>query len=69
MFCVIAYDTPSDKRRARFVKILEDYGDRVQYSVFEAVLDQKLLDRMGTRLEKVLDPAEDSIRIYQFRRL
>lgn len=52
MYCVIAYDTPSDKRRARFVKIL----------------DQGLLERLRTRIVKVLDPEEDSIRIYQLGR-
>jgi CRISPR-associated protein Cas2 len=31
----LAYDFSSDKRRAQFVKILEKYGVRVQYSIFE----------------------------------
>ncbi len=31
----IAYDFVSDKRRAKFVKILEKYGIRIQYSLFE----------------------------------
>jgi CRISPR-associated protein Cas2 len=65
MFVVIAYDTPSDKRRRHIVKILMDYGNRVQYSVFEAKLPQELLIEMRLRLERVIDQTEDSIRIYK----
>lgn len=39
-------------------------GDRVQYSVFECNLDQKLLDLMVDRVEKIVAPEEDSVRIY-----
>src|SRR5262245_31991344 len=35
MFYLIAYDIPNDQRRTKVAKTLEDFGDRVQYSVFE----------------------------------
>jgi len=34
------YDIPSDKRRKKVSDLLEGYGQRVQYSVFECVLTQ-----------------------------
>ena len=64
MFVVIGYDCSDDKRRLKVAKILLDYGDRVQYSVFEADLEKLLLDELLGRLRSVIDPDEDSIRIY-----
>ncbi|MEW6376162.1 MAG: CRISPR-associated endonuclease Cas2, partial [Thermodesulfobacteriota bacterium] len=43
MFYVVSYDIPDDQRRIKIAKILEDFGDRVQYSVFECLLEQDLL--------------------------
>lgn len=64
MFVVIAYDCTDDKRRHRVFRILHDYGYRVQYSVFEAMLDEELLSEMIQRLKKVIDSENDSVRIY-----
>ena len=64
MFLVLAYDCSDDKRRLKVAKIMLDYGYRVQYSVFEAEVDQDLLKEIVQRLAKVIDPHEDSIRIY-----
>ncbi|MEI8137425.1 MAG: CRISPR-associated endonuclease Cas2 [Bacteroidota bacterium] len=36
--CQVIYDFKSNSRRAKFVKTLEKYGVRVQYSVFEFFL-------------------------------
>lgn len=68
MLTLIAYDVIEDKRRVRIAKILEDYGDRVQYSVFEALLKKKEIAEMTQRVEKEIEPEEDSIRIYQLCR-
>lgn len=35
---VVAYDIPCDKRRKKISDLLEGYGQRVQYSVFECRL-------------------------------
>lgn len=40
------------------------FGDRVQGSVFEVDLDSKLYNKMVARLERLIDPEEDSVRIY-----
>ena len=40
-----------------------DFGGRVQYSVFECIMDGKLLEKMIKRIEKIIDN-EDSVRIY-----
>ena len=65
MFYLVAYDITDDQRRTKIAKILEDFGDRVQYSIFEMELDRaEQLDEMQTRLARVLDPGTDSVRIY-----
>ncbi len=51
MFCIVSYDLPDDGRRLKLSKILLDFGDRVQYSVFECILkDKKMLDKMKNRI-------------------
>ncbi|MFW6359187.1 MAG: CRISPR-associated endonuclease Cas2, partial [Chroococcales cyanobacterium] len=35
---LVTYDIPCDKRRKKVADLLEGYGQRVQYSVFECVL-------------------------------
>ncbi|MBD3398078.1 CRISPR-associated endonuclease Cas2 [Candidatus Micrarchaeota archaeon] len=61
---VVSYDVVDDRMRARVAKCLEDYGDRVQKSVFEVDIGVDRLARMCKRLEKLIDHEEDSVRIY-----
>lgn len=65
MFYIISYDIPDDKRRQKIAKILLNFGDRVQYSVFEAILGDELFKKMFSSLTRVIRSEEDSIRIYQ----
>ncbi len=64
MFYAISYDIRDDRRRVQVAKILKDYGQRVQLSVFKADLDAKALARLQQRLSRCLDAAEDSVRFY-----
>jgi CRISPR-associated protein Cas2 len=50
--------------RTKIAKTLLDFGDRVQYSVFEAKLDKKLLDKLVQKLIEIIKESEDSIRVY-----
>ena len=52
-----------DRKRNRVANILLDYGTRVQFSVFECNLDDKLLKKMTSRVSKVISE-DDSLRIY-----
>ncbi len=66
MFYLIAYDIPNDKRRTKIAHLMEGYGVRVQYSVFECILPINVFNKMIEKLEKVVDKTEDSVRIYRF---
>ena len=64
-FVLISYDISDDKRRLKIMKTLEDYGRRVQYSVFECHLRPIELERLKNRLQALVNPKDwDSIRFY-----
>ncbi|MCB9139681.1 MAG: CRISPR-associated endonuclease Cas2 [Caldilineaceae bacterium] len=63
---VVCYDIPNTKRRTRIMKLLEGYGRRAQFSVFECHLSDKSLRELRERLEKIIEPAQDDVRIYHF---
>lgn len=63
-FFVIAYDIPDDRRRTKVANILEGYGWRVNYSVFECVLNPRQYRTLRTRLVRIVVPAEDALRFY-----
>lgn len=64
MLYVIAYDIPNDKRRTKIHKTLCGFGEWTQYSLFECFLNAKDLIQLQAKLDDILKPAEDSIRIY-----
>jgi len=69
MLVVVAYDvnTESDagrRRLRRVAKVCEDWGQRVQNSVFECLLDQSQWTRVRARLVKEISAADDSLRFY-----
>ncbi len=64
MLYVIAYDIPNDRRRTKVHKALCGFGDWTQYSLFECFLDAKELVKLRDKLQSLLEPTEDSVRIY-----
>ena len=62
---VIAYDTPSDRRRRKFAKLLKGYGLRVQWSVFECELRGDQLQQLRQRLERLIVAEQDSVRFWR----
>jgi CRISPR-associated protein Cas2 len=60
---VIAYDSPCDKRRRKLAKLLQGYGERLQWSVFECRLQPHQLLRLRQGLERIAAP-QDSVRIW-----
>ncbi len=70
MMVLITYDvsTESDggKRRLRRVaRACRDFGQRVQYSVFECEVDPAQWVKLRDRLIKEIDPETDSVRFYR----
>ncbi len=69
MMVLITYDvnvtSVTGKSRLRKVaKQCVNYGQRVQNSVFECLLDPTQFAELKHRLEKIIDPGKDSLRYY-----
>ena len=69
MFVLITYDvnteTPAGKTRLyRVAKVCKNYGQRVQHSVFECIVEPAQVRMLKNALEKIIDPEKDSIRYY-----
>lgn len=64
---VISYDISSNRLRNKAAKILEAYGTRVQYSVFECELSEKQYRDIYISLFELLKEEEDAgVLIYPF---
>jgi len=65
MLIVVSYDVTDDRRRTRLAHALEDFGVRVQYSVFECRLEPAQIERLSARVVKLIDQEKDSVRLYR----
>lgn len=68
MLYVVTYDISSNKRRKKVSDVLEGYGRRVQYSVFECVLSSTKYQELQKRLRQKIKKEEDSVRFYPLSR-
>jgi len=69
MLVVVCYDVstvePEGQRRLRRVaRTCKDYGQRVQFSVFECEIDPARWVKLRHRLIDEIDPGADSLRFY-----
>ena len=72
MDILVTYDvnteTKAGRRRLRKVaEACKDYGQRVQYSVFECRVNQMQYETFQARLLKIINSKTDSIRFYRLR--
>ncbi len=63
-FYVICFDVRDERRLVKISKTLEDFGCRVQRSLFECYLDETKLKALEEKLAGILDPEEDQVRYY-----
>lgn len=69
MLVLITYDvnteTDAGKKRLRKVaKVCQNFGQRVQNSVFECLIDTARLKQLQSILDKIIDKDKDSLRYY-----
>ena len=66
MHYLVAYDMPDNKKRKKLGELLEKYGTRVNFSVFEVTINETKLKQLLKRLkeEKLIDKKTDSVRFY-----
>ena len=69
MFVLVTYDVstqdPAGQTRLRRVaKACQNFGQRVQYSVFECIVEPAQWVALRQRLLDIIDPKTDSLRFY-----
>ena len=65
MLSVVAYDIADPKRLARAARVCEDWGVRVQYSIFECRLEEAEFQEFWLQLSMEIDEDEDRIVAYK----
>ena len=61
---VCTQDAAGRKRLRQIAKECVNYGQRVQNSVFECILDAAQYRQLQHKLVKLMDPEQDSLRFY-----
>ena len=69
MFVLVSYDVSTQdkagrRRLRRVAKICKNHGQRVQYSVFECLVDPAQWTLFRQELVDQIDPETDSLRFY-----
>lgn len=66
---LVTYDVNTEnaagrKRLRKVAKYCENYGQRVQNSVFECLIDHAQFQHLKNGLMQIIDPEKDSLRFY-----
>ena len=69
MFVLVTYDVNTEdaegrKRLRNIAKICQNWGQRVQFSVFECIVDPAEWTGLRNRLVNTMDQEKDSLRFY-----
>lgn len=64
-FFIYSYDVTDDRRRNRIFKAMNDFGDRVQYSVFCCQLNPRERLQLENRLKGELNEIEDQVLVVE----
>ena len=65
MLSLVAYDISDHKRLARVARVCEDFGVRVQYSIFECRLEEPEFDDFWLQLLEIINEQEDRLVAYK----
>ncbi|MBM9521279.1 CRISPR-associated endonuclease Cas2 [Desulforhopalus vacuolatus] len=61
---LICFDISDDKRLRKVAREMENFGLRVQRSIFECHLDDDELMELQKRMARIIEADKDSIRYY-----
>ena len=68
MMVLVSYDVAKDengeKRLRKVAKVCKNYGQRVQYSVFECLVTPAQWEELKQKLKDEINPNYDSLRFY-----
>ena len=61
MLHIIAYDITDPGRLKKTANLCKDYGIRIQYSIFQFDLNERLTDMFIKELQDIIDPESDKV--------
>ncbi len=61
---LVSYDIASDRKRTKAAKVLEVYGVRIQFSVFECELNKTEVKQLRKKLEEFINLKTDSLMFF-----
>ena len=69
MFVLVSYDVNTQdaegrKRLRKIAKMCQNYGQRVQFSVFECIVEPAQWTGLRNKLIGIMNPEKDSLRFY-----
>ncbi len=72
MQVLVTYDVATEKdggkkRLRKVAQVCKNFGQRVQKSVFECLVDQAQYEQLIRDLVKCIDEKEDTLRVYRLR--
>jgi CRISPR-associated protein Cas2 len=59
------YDNADDRTRTKLFKLLKRYGEPVQLSVFEAIIDREQMSEMREAVARLVEGDEGEVRYYE----
>lgn len=62
---IVAYDIANDKRRNKLAKLLEQFGHRINYSVFECMLTPTQRKDVEKEIQAIINTKKDQVTIYR----
>jgi len=65
MLHLVAYDISDPKRLRKVATLCEDYGVRVEYSVFECDLAKEQFEQLWKELNREINEEEDTLLAYR----
>jgi len=64
MDMLVAYDIADIKRLRKVAKIMENYGKRVQKSIFEVSLSPAVFKKMKYQIDTTIEQGEDGVKYF-----
>lgn len=61
---MVAYDIADNRRRNFIAKVLEKYGIRINYSVYECMFTETQMRNVQKKLIEIVVSKEDTVTIY-----
>ena len=65
MNLIVCYDVRKTKRRNKIAALLEGYGQRANYSVFELDVSEGALATIKQKIAEFIDPKADKVLFYR----